>query len=477
MPWGLPIYDWREEQLRLAEEDIKRQAGLHKANDAKEIQTDSEAYRNKGESWHEQQDEFDDHLAEGQRPVASDQMAIQRDLENDTAHDSTATKYTPSTVRAGLVGTQVQQPQYISDMESKYNDATAEQKEALAAATDAEKKAMSSGMYHDSINQAIASLSGAEKMNVMPYYAQQANMARAKYENEQQLAEKDMMRMAGIAKMKADTEEKAYERQKETKEFGLKEKSFKQQIDEADRRYKLDMDKAKTAKDEAKAEETYRQSMVDIARYNAKTNRIEAENRGKAAAQEKQEARTERDIQALSKVMPSEAVAMQDYLAVLQKYENADNVPGHGKIEGAYPDWSINKETMALRQAKRGALATLLKIQSGATVGDKEQARKVIETGFGDTSTDEEFKLGVKTLRDQLRKTTIALQAGYKPDVVKEYVRRGGIGRHMFEGRTGNYRMINGIKYWEMSDGTAVPDLPANVPYNEQALKDEEKAK
>lgn len=97
-------------------------------------------------------------------------------------------------------------------------------------------------------------------------------------------------------------------------------------------------------------------------------------------------------------------------------------------------------------QAKIAALQNLvLQARSGAAVTDPELQRMLAETGLTMFSSDEDFLRAFPELIKKAEQATQNVLAGYDPDVVQEYLQRGG---------------LKGFKFGKGAGGDAAPTDP-----------------
>lgn len=139
--------------------------------------------------------------------------------------------------------------------------------------------------------------------------------------------------------------------------------------------------------------------------------------------EDKREKDTDKQIEVLSKRMEG-APALRSDIATLEKLAGEDDVPGIGAT-GRLPDFFVSDEGVQLRQATRGIVGNLIKERSGTAASEKEIDRILGELGMGDGATDDQFRMGLKRLKQQSIEAMRAKEAGARPEAVEEARRRG----------------------------------------------------
>lgn len=142
----------------------------------------------------------------------------------------------------------------------------------------------------------------------------------------------------------------------------------------------------------------------------------------KARADEKTEKDLDKQIETLSKRTES-APAMRNDLRELEAGPEED-IPGVGPIAGRLPMWMLSEDGKRKRQAARGLVGTIIKERSGTAASEKEIDRIMEETGLN-MANEEQFRLGVDRLRQQVTDVLKAKEAGARPEAVQEARRRG----------------------------------------------------
>lgn len=149
-----------------------------------------------------------------------------------------------------------------------------------------------------------------------------------------------------------------------------------------------------------------------------------AERRGTAS-----DTKMEADIQKLSKDLGFLST-MPDDLTHLEGLVGKDR-EGMGPVGGSMlnPDWMTSSEGNANRQAAQRVLNAILYMASGKTVTEQEMIRQRVARGIGLTSADSAFDLGAPAVNREARDMYSQLLAKYRPEVIDEYRRRGGLGK------------------------------------------------
>lgn len=140
------------------------------------------------------------------------------------------------------------------------------------------------------------------------------------------------------------------------------------------------------------------------------------------AAADKAEKDLDKQIETLSKRTEA-APAMRNDLRELEAGDQED-IPGVGPIAGRLPMWMLSEDGKRKRQAARGLVGTIIKERSGTAASEKEIDRIMEETGLN-MANEEQFRLGVDRLREQVTDVLRAKEAGARPEAVEEARRRG----------------------------------------------------
>jgi hypothetical protein len=222
-------------------------------------------------------------------------------------------------------------------------------------------------------------------------------------------------------------------------QFGMGQELSREQLAQAkaiaDSQLQVQMANAKTQQDQLAAQINHQKAMEKLGWFGANTARINATESKDYAIQAKQNERLERDVQALTKEIPAEAASLKTNLDILSKYENEDDVPGMGPIEGLVPDVMATQAGTEARQAAKGVVSIMMFLTSGKAASDKEVANKLKELGLGERANIDAFKNGVKNIKQQLGQTLQQKMAGFRPEVVDVYKARGGVSPETFASR------------------------------------------
>lgn len=150
---------------------------------------------------------------------------------------------------------------------------------------------------------------------------------------------------------------------------------------------------------------------------------------------DKQDARREKEIEALSKRLDigSSIPTLTELSDLTSKY-TPETLPGVGPGEKWKPDWFKSDEAQHLDQLSFGLTSALLQAQSGKVVSESEVKRKQKELGMSFSSTPQAYMRGLNHARDQLYKTAKQAEAGYSPEVLREFKNRGGVSSEDLKG-------------------------------------------
>jgi hypothetical protein len=137
----------------------------------------------------------------------------------------------------------------------------------------------------------------------------------------------------------------------------------------------------------------------------------------------RQSDQNDKQIELLSKRTEG-AAALKSDLGTLQKYANEGDVPGVG-MTGFLPNLLVSDDGVKVRQAKRGIVGNLIKQRSGTAASEKEIDRILEELGMSDGATDDQFRTGLSRLSQQSAEALQGVEAGARPEAVREARRRG----------------------------------------------------
>lgn len=124
----------------------------------------------------------------------------------------------------------------------------------------------------------------------------------------------------------------------------------------------------------------------------------------------------------------------KDYQAITQ-YESAlktlggvarksGDVPGTGMIDRRKPAFAKSNEDTSVEQAKDQLGSALLAVRSGTGVSDKERENVLRAYGLHVSSSEQEFRIGVQKLQQELQSDIAKAQAKYDPRAVALYKSR-----------------------------------------------------
>jgi hypothetical protein len=136
----------------------------------------------------------------------------------------------------------------------------------------------------------------------------------------------------------------------------------------------------------------------------------------------------ERDVQKAGEDLEGAGILKGD-LDYLDQQAALEDVPGVGKWDslktGLLSVFASDDDTRTL-QTKRGVVGRLLKERSGTAASDAEVERVMTELGMGPSASEQEFRVGLKRLRNDVGRALATKQARYRPEVVETYRQRGG---------------------------------------------------
>jgi hypothetical protein len=162
--------------------------------------------------------------------------------------------------------------------------------------------------------------------------------------------------------------------------------------------------------------------------YNVRTGEVVPNTappaHGSEMAQVKRDLDFDRNVEALSKRLEN-VPSMRADLQKLLSYAQLPSIPGVGRVAGRLPASFQGDDAIRVRQAARGVVGTLIKEQSGMAASESEVSRKLEELGLGPGATEDEFKLGLVRLVQNMGETVRGKESGYSPDVVETARKRG----------------------------------------------------
>lgn len=138
--------------------------------------------------------------------------------------------------------------------------------------------------------------------------------------------------------------------------------------------------------------------------------------------------RLETDIQKAGEDLEGAGTLASD-LDFLDKMSARDDIPGVGRWDskktGVLSFLASDDDTRTM-QTMRSVVGRLLKERSGTAASDAEVERVMTELGMGPDATEQQFRVGVKRLRQDVGNALATKQARYRPEVVQTYRERGG---------------------------------------------------
>lgn len=143
-------------------------------------------------------------------------------------------------------------------------------------------------------------------------------------------------------------------------------------------------------------------------------------------AEDKAEAVIERDVQKAGGDL-ADLPGMRNDLAVLNKFAAMEDVPGVGRWDSIKPDVFDSADDAESSQAAKRVAARLLKIQSGSAATEAEVSRLLESLGMGKGSTEEKFKIGLRSLIQNATDAAKQAEAKYRPEVLGTLRQRGGV--------------------------------------------------
>lgn len=151
-----------------------------------------------------------------------------------------------------------------------------------------------------------------------------------------------------------------------------------------------------------------------------------AEEQRKKAAADKAEGEV-RELAAKTGDSPAMVAAKAARVREALGAHPVGELPGFGRVTSMLPDAVVSDEGRAIRSDARELVNTLLFLQSGAGVSNQERENKYNAYGLGAGSSEDAFRRGVEVLQNDLKKALEAKQAGFTPETVDTYKKRGGV--------------------------------------------------
>lgn len=200
---------------------------------------------------------------------------------------------------------------------------------------------------------------------------------------------------------------------------------MRQRLDQraADRAVQAEQRAADIAREDAVREDTQAFQAAENAKDRA-ARRARGGGTRTAAAQ----ASLERDVQKAGEDLEGAGTLSGD-LQYLDQQAAKDDIPGVGRWDskktGLLSVFASDDDTRTM-QTMRSVVGRLLKERSGTAASDAEVERVMGELGMGPGSTEQEFRVGLQRLRQDVGSALRTKQARYRPEVIQTYQQRGG---------------------------------------------------
>lgn len=147
-----------------------------------------------------------------------------------------------------------------------------------------------------------------------------------------------------------------------------------------------------------------------------------------AASTAAAQASLERDVQRAGEDLEGAGTLSGD-LSYLDQMAAKDDIPGVGRWDskktGLLSVFASDDDTRTM-QTMRSVVGRLLKERSGTAASDAEVERVMTELGMGPGATEQEFRVGLHRLRQDVGSALSTKQARYRPEVIRTYQERGG---------------------------------------------------
>jgi len=193
-------------------------------------------------------------------------------------------------------------------------------------------------------------------------------------------------------------------------------------------------EQARLEAERQKALDKYRQQQLRLQEMQLNSTNENRQAARDLSLSQKEDARFDKDIQAMEKrigdVAPGVATKLQNLDQLIPGGIEGDEqaeVPGAGVGKFLIPDWAMNDQSSDVQQNARGLAADLIKLQSGAAASDKEVDRKLKELGMAPGSKSSTFRSGLKRLKNQFVNELKNKEAAFDPKVKQVYQERGGL--------------------------------------------------
>ena len=145
--------------------------------------------------------------------------------------------------------------------------------------------------------------------------------------------------------------------------------------------------------------------------------------------QDNEDHQSEQDVQKLAKETGANPALIAQKVArvndVLKRHP--DDIPGVGPVDSRTPRALLSADAQSIQSDAKELVNTLLFMQSGAGVSQNERDNKYSSYGINEGGTEEAFKQGMMKLQADLAAELKSRQAGFRPDVIKTFQKRGGV--------------------------------------------------
>lgn len=197
---------------------------------------------------------------------------------------------------------------------------------------------------------------------------------------------------------------------------------------------------------------------------NAAASREFREWMARNSVEDKRNQRTDKQVQDLG-----EAVTKSGAPGFYQQHseasriinENADDLPGFGRLAGRLPDFAVPREGVGLRQAVGQMLAEYRKGVTGAGMSDSERTEYGAITGLIQSGDEVAVKQGVERLKRAVDARTRSQAASFPTAAVERYAERTPIPKEAL-GVGGQVRMRGPSGEVGMVDASELADAEAN---------------
>jgi hypothetical protein len=112
------------------------------------------------------------------------------------------------------------------------------------------------------------------------------------------------------------------------------------------------------------------------------------------------------------------------------------DVPGIGPLDSRLPNFASSDKAVSTQADAKGLVDILLSLQSGQGVSNEERENKYRQYGVASGSTEAQFRAGMRSLKNDVGAALKTKQAGFSPEVIDLYRKRGGITPDDFGGNS-----------------------------------------